>query len=104
MKRVYHDDADVKTIYHTDTDGNTLERVERWQDCEAIIENNKDWQTRGKQTGDFRLVAQIPNIIIERWLNEEAARGNRMKWSDKEFDLLIKRKLKDPDWAWLRTA
>jgi hypothetical protein len=74
-----------------------------WQDCDAILEENKEARSE-RQTGDFRRVAQIPNGILVQWLNEEWARGNlTLRLHGKEMDELIARKLKDPDWQHLRT-
>jgi hypothetical protein len=75
------------------------------QDVEDIIEENKLWQNAGKQTSDFRKVSSIPLNIINQWLNEEWARGNAdLTIGGREFNLLVQRKLNDPDWRWLRTA
>ena len=73
------------------------------QDVEPILEHNK--LLRGeKQTGDFRHVASIPNVILTRWLNEEWERGNTtVRMLGPEMDALVEKKLKDPDWKWLRT-
>lgn len=77
---------------------------ERIQDVEDIIERNKQLQTLEQKSDWGRHVANIPNIFLELWLNEEYARGNTsIKLFDAEFDLLVERKLKDPDWRWLRT-
>jgi hypothetical protein len=39
-----------------------------------------------------------------RWLNEEWARGNTtIRLFGPEMDALVERKLKDPEWAYLRT-
>jgi hypothetical protein len=78
--------------------------VQSYQDVEDIIEHNKALQTAGPQRGDFRQIASIPNNIILQWLNEEWARGNTtIKLFGQEFDALVKRKLADPDWRYLRT-
>jgi len=78
--------------------------VHSYQDVEDIIEANKRAQNADKQTGDFRKIASIPNNILLQWLNEEWARGNiDLKWSSPEFDAMIQRKLRDPDWRHLRT-
>jgi len=43
-------------------------------------------------------------VILVRWLNEEYARGNAsLRMFTAELDQLIARKLRDPDWAYLRT-
>lgn len=78
--------------------------VHSYQDVEDIIESNKRWQNAGKQTGDFRRVASIPNNIIVAWMNEEWRKGNTtLKLFGPEFDALVQRKLADPEWAYLRT-
>lgn len=79
--------------------------INRVQDVEPIIENNKRLQKEPQsRKSSFRHVASVPNVIIEKWLNEELARGNKsIRWGSKEFDALIAKKLKDPDWAYLRT-
>jgi hypothetical protein len=77
--------------------------VHTYQDVEDIVEENKAWQG-DKQTGDFRKIASIPLNIINMWLHEEWERGNKyIDWNSPEFDALVKRKLADPDWAFLRT-
>ena len=74
------------------------------QDVEDIIENNKRLQTVEQKSDWGRHVASIPNNIINKWLMEEWDRGNAsIKMFDDEFDKLVARKLRDPDWRWLRT-
>ena len=88
----------VKTILRRDG-------YERWQDVESIIENNKRLQNEPQdRKSSFRHIASIPNIILEKWMREEWARGNRtLKWCGPEMDALVAKKLQDPDWAFLRT-
>jgi hypothetical protein len=85
-------------------DGGDL-HVLRWQDCEDIIDRNKAKQAHGAHKSDFwSEIAEIPNVIIEQWLNEERRRGNlTLRLYSNEFDALVARKLRDPDWRWLRT-
>jgi hypothetical protein len=89
-----------------------LDRAERKivavseQDVEPILEANKALRGEpSRRQGDWgRHVATIPNVILVRWLNEEYARGNvSLRMFTAEFDQLIDRKLRDPDWAYLRT-
>ena len=76
-----------------------------YQDVEDIIEDNKRWKNAGKQTGFWRKTASIPLNIILQWLNEEWARGNTtLKLFGPEFDALVARKPKDPDWRYLLTS
>lgn len=97
--------SEVQTIYHFDGIGhNKNVIVERIQDVEPILENNK--KLRGeKQKSDWgRHVATIPNVVLEQWLNDEMKRGNTtIRWGSKEFDELIHRKIQDRDWLFLRT-
>jgi len=78
--------------------------VHSYQDVEAIIERNKKLQGE-PQTSDWgRHVASIPLNIINQWLNEEWARDNAsLRFGSKEFDALIAKKLRDPEWKFLRT-
>jgi hypothetical protein len=78
--------------------------VHSYQDVEDIIEQNKREQTGEKQKGDFRKIATIPNNVLAQWLADEWARGNvDMKLFDEQFNALVKRKLNDHDWLFLRT-
>jgi hypothetical protein len=94
----------LKTNLHLDRTEHSI-TVERVQDVEDIIENNKRLQNEPQsRKSSFRHIASIPNIFLERWLNEELARGNTtIRIFGPEMDALVARKLKDPDWKWLRT-
>jgi len=91
----------------------TLDRSERlivaetMQDVEPILERNKALRSEPqppRRRGDWgRHVATIPNVILVKWLNEEHARGNvALRLFSKEFDAVIARKLRDPEWRYLR--
>lgn len=92
----------MRTEIHQDGRELTINRV---QDVEPILDNNKRLQNEPQdRRSPFRHIASIPAIILERWLNEEHQRGNRlMRWGSKEFDEMVARKLRDPDWKFLRT-
>lgn len=72
------------------------------QDVASIVEANKaaynhnDGYTRDRS---MRRVAFLPEIIRQKWLNEEG-------WDAYDPDCAHKlmRKLNDPDWRYLRTA
>jgi hypothetical protein len=72
------------------------------QDLSPVIEANKaayghnDGYTK---TREMRRVAFLPDIIRQKWLNEEG-------WDAYDPDCAHKlmRKLNDPDWLYLRTA
>ena len=92
----------IHQYHHYDhlTDITTIESV---QNVEPIIERNKelaktDHQQRGIK-GGFWHAASVPNIIIEKWLREDGVDFfNRDHWG------AVKRKLNDPEWAYLRTG
>lgn len=77
--------------------------VERIQDVETIIDRNKYLQNE-QQTwaGDWHHIGSIPNVIIEKWMNDEGV--NILKMPAEEWGQFIKRKLRDPDNKWLRTT
>jgi hypothetical protein len=93
VRRVYVDEPERLTHFVT------------WQECEPIIERNKQLQNE-KQTGEgLRHVGTIPYVFVFQWLNEEWSRGNlKAKMTDREFVALMFRKLQDPDYKWLRTV
>ena len=75
-----------------------------WQDVEDIIERNKKLQNSEQRSDWGRHVGSIPNVFITQWLNEEWNRGNTgLRPFTPEFDLIVERKLQDPDWRFLRT-
>lgn len=92
--------SEVKTRLWFDDGDITVERI---QDVEPIIERNKALQnTPQKRAGSFRHIGSIPNVILERWILEDGC--NYLALPKDEFDRLIKRKLRDPQWKWLRTG
>lgn len=87
---------------HIDSNGKDF-AIEHVQDVEPILENNKALRTIEQRSDWGRHVASIPNVVMTLWLDEEWARGNCIRMFSREFDELVARKLKDPDWKWLRT-
>jgi len=76
--------------------------IERVQDCEPILERNKALQNEQRADSDWgRHIASVPNVILERWIKEDGV--NLLALPAQEFGALIRRKLRDPDWAFLRT-
>lgn len=73
------------------------------QDVEPILEWNKVARTQQQRSDWGRHVASIPNVIYVQWLDEEYKKGNTgLRLFTPEFDALVARKLKDPEWAYLR--
>lgn len=72
----------------------TFERV---QDVEPILEHNKALASES-QNGDWgKHVARVPMVIIEKWLNDDNAKGNPIRYLGPGFDEWLKKKLDDPD-------
>jgi len=88
---------------HLDSNGEDL-AVEHIQDVEPILESNKVLRTQDQNSDWGRHIAEIPNVIYVKWLDEEHARGNTtLRLFTPEFDAIVQKKLKDPEWAYLRT-
>jgi hypothetical protein len=92
----------VEVRFHLDANGEDL-AVEHVQDCDPILEWNKEAR-RDEQRSDWgRHVARIPNILYVKWLDEEYAKGNTsLRLFTPEFDAIVQKKLQDPEWAHLR--
>lgn len=74
------------------------------QDVEPILDLNKAERSDGVAHSDWgRRTHRIPNITLLQWFYEEQAKGNtELQMYSEEFDLLVARKLADPDWAHLK--
>lgn len=84
--------------------GEKLIVIENVQDVEPVLERNKMLRTMEQNSDWGRHIASIPNVVMTRWLNEEYQRGNvSLRMFSHEWDELVGRKLKDPEWAYLRT-
>ena len=89
--------TDVMVRPHFSADGKDL-AIEHVQDCDGIVERNKALRSEAQRSDWGRHVASIPNVVMVKWMNETGV----MPFT-KEFDELVARKLKDPEWAYLRT-
>lgn len=72
----------------------------RTQDVSAYIEANKrrrnDFQAR--RNSKMRLVADIPNVIVEKWMKEG------VNIFDPNCDKEVQRRLNSSEYAFLRTS
>lgn len=92
----------IETRLHLDRAERTI-TAERLQDCEPILDHNAQLRSMPQTSDMMRHVASIPAVILEKWLMEEWQRGNvTLKLFGPEMDALVERKLRDPDWKWLR--
>lgn len=93
----------METKFHFDATDKKV-AVETIQDCVPILDANKELRTIPQRSDWGRHIASIPNVIITKWLNEEWARGNTtIRMGGREFDEMVARKLRDPEWKYLRT-
>jgi hypothetical protein len=88
---------------HFDSNGKDL-AIEHIQDVEPVLRWNNRARQDEQRSDWARHVARIPNVIYVKWLDEEHAKGNTgVRMFTPEFDLIVQRKLEDPEWAYLRT-
>ena len=72
-------------------------------DVEPILDHNKLLRGMDQPNTDgLKHVASIPNVIMVKWLNEAWQRGQNVRYLSPEWDEIVARKLKDPEWAYLR--
>lgn len=90
----------VQTLYHADGRSLTIERV---QDVEPLLEHNAVLRTMEQRSDWGRHIASVPNVILEKWLNEEWQRGNvSMQFGSDEYYQMVERKLQDPEYRAFR--
>ena len=94
--------SEMITRVHLDANGRDL-AIEHIQDVAPILDHNKRLRADEQRSDWGRHIAEIPNVIYVRWLDEEHARGNTsLRMFTPEFDAIVARKLADPDWVYLR--
>ena len=92
----------VTTRFIYDDDGNNpVWHVNTFQNVEPEVEFAKDIAKNQHKTDWGRLIGIIPNNILNKWIIEDEV--NYLGLSSEDWGRLIKRKLRDPDYAWLRT-
>ena len=95
--------SDLATEILLDSNGQDL-AILHTQDVEPIFEHNKLLRTMEQKSDWGRQIAEIPNVILVKWFDEEHARGNTsLRMFTPEFDAIVQKKLNDPDWYYLRT-
>ncbi len=71
-------------------------------DVEPYLDHNKMLRSMEQtRTDGMKHHASIPPLILVKWLNEQWSQGSDIRYLSKEFDEIIDRKLKDPEWAYL---
>ena len=95
--RIFDASGGIISQFHYDHDGDTT-IIQRVQDVEPIIENNKRLRAEGRgysPSRELRRVASIPLVVVERWIQEDGV--NFMALGPKEKSAYLRRKLNDPD-------
>lgn len=95
--------SDMRAQIILDSNGKDLSIVHT-QDVEAILERNAELRTQEQKSDWGRHIATIPNALYVQWWDEEYKKGNtNLKIFSHEFDQIVRKKLYDPEFAWLRT-
>lgn len=91
----------IRTRFHPNSDGTfTIQRHD--PDVEPTLEHNKALQKEPQKSESFHHIASIPAIVIEKWMSESGA--PLLSMPAHEFQRFIRRKLRDPEWLWLKTT
>lgn len=91
--------------------GSGLMTVKRTQDCTSVIDDNREWQSAEqnwrKKDDKWIRFASIPALVVEQWLKEGIdvlrAETDRNGVPNDHMKAVL-RKLRDPDWKWLKTV
>jgi len=92
--------SDITTKFVPHSDGTFT--IHRRQDAGPTIEANKALQSVPQRTDGLKHIASIPVLVYEQWIAETG--GELMRMSSHEQAKFFRRKLRDPQWAYLRTT
>ena len=93
----HHADAQVTKLFHRLHDGDWVH--ETIQDCDPIIEANKEAQNHcdpRSLSGDLRHTHRIPLIFFDKWLKELG-----IDYFNRDHEQAVERLLASSDWRWL---
>ena len=90
----------METRFHLDGRAITVEHV---QDVEPILDTNKELRSHAQKSDWGRMVASVPAVIENKWLNECWERGHQIQYGSAEWREFVWRKLHDPEYAKFRT-
>ena len=103
MKRLFSSDplTGITTWFHDapEIDGFHIETV---QDCDPIIKANRKIQNEAdgwSKDRNYRHAATIPMVLLHQWANEAG-----VGFHDRAMGEIIKLKLNDSEYAYLRTG
>jgi hypothetical protein len=70
------------------------------QDCDPILDWNAMLRSQSQKSDWGRHIATIPNVVLLKWFNE--ANDPTLRMYSKEWNEYVHKKLKDPEYAYLR--
>lgn len=85
--------------FYNESDDTTV--IKYQADTESVIDANKAAQGDFRRFGNeaFHHVAEIPAVLIVKWLVEE----NINFYKPEGFEYIVKKKLNDPEYQYLKT-
>ena len=104
MKRLLDQHGGVISTFHYDPDGEKS-TVETTQDVEPILERNKALQNQDdgySPSREWRRIASIPLVVAQQWMKEDGV--NWLALPRRERQIYLRRKLRDPQYRYLRTS
>lgn len=89
----------ITQIFHPSADGDSFV-IETIYDAEPLIEANKAMMSEdsGNWKGDMHWVASLPFVVLMEWSKEGICTPSGVILDEKR----MKRKLRDPEYAYLR--
>lgn len=94
--------AGVKRIFYQDSEGRLVEKVAAEDVTELLDENHEQaMDFRPHKQGSLRQIAEIPTTLMLKWLTEE---GVDDYCGHEAMDMLINKKLRDPQYQYLLTV
>ena len=104
MKRIIDSEGGITSTFHFDySSGKSI--IQTTQDVEPILEANKIDQTINdgySPSRDLKRIASIPLVIVQKWMHEDGV--NFLALGKQEKAKYLRKKLGDPDYAYLRTS
>jgi hypothetical protein len=100
----------IMETYNYDPDTGVI-TYKREQDCRTVLDDNAEWrnaeQNWRKKEDKWVRYAQIPMIVVEMWMAEGInvlrAETDRNGVPNEHLKAVLK-KLRDPDWKYLKTV
>jgi hypothetical protein len=92
----------ILTRFHPSDDGKTFTIQRHDPDVSPTLEWNKKLQNEPQKSESFHHIASVPPIVIEKWMQESGA--PLLSMPAHEFSAFIRKKLRDPQWQFLKTT